>query len=157
ETAIGPVVKVFSGTTGGLIANFNVPGLAFKAGISIAAADLNGDGKAEIIVGAGGADLVRVYNPLTGSQVSGPLGESHAFGCNGHGVFVNADGVSGDVNGDGVKDIVVSTAAGVTDEVKVFSSADLSVLRDITPFGTATGGVRASLAYVDDDSRADIV
>ena len=52
-TAAGPRVKVFSGANGALIADFFVPDMASANGLTIAAADVTGDGKAEVVVGSG--------------------------------------------------------------------------------------------------------
>ena len=49
----GARVKVFSGVDGSVIASFLVQGAAFENGIKVAAADVTGDGKAEVVVGAG--------------------------------------------------------------------------------------------------------
>jgi serralysin len=48
----GPNV-VFSGADGSMLANFNAFGPSFQSGIRVAAADINGDGHADLITGAG--------------------------------------------------------------------------------------------------------
>ena len=159
ETSGGPRVKVFSGTDGTVLANFLVSGAAFDDGVTVAAADFTGDGKSEVVVGAGSNGRVKVYDPLTGAVIAGPLGSFRAFGSSYTGsVFVGSDDLAGDVDGDGVSDLVVGTGAGSTARVKVFSGATGSVLYDFEPFGSSfMGGVRVALAFADDDDRADIV
>ena len=78
----GARVRAFSGADGSVIADFIVSGSAFDNGIKVAAADISGDGKAEVVVGAGigGGGLVRTYDPLTGTMLSVPLGNFRAFG-----------------------------------------------------------------------------
>ncbi|MDB5311868.1 MAG: repeat protein, partial [Gemmataceae bacterium] len=67
-------------------------------------------------------------------------------------------GIAGDVNGDGRPDLAVGTGPGVPAEVKVFSGKDRSVLWDLYPFGRGvTAGASVALAYVDDDTYADVV
>jgi len=67
-TAPGPgtavIVKVFDGLTKANLRKFNGFESSFKNGVSIAAADLDGDGLAEIMLGAGanGKSRVRVLN-----------------------------------------------------------------------------------------------
>jgi hypothetical protein len=58
-----PEVKIFS-KAGTLIRNFLAYSPSLRTGITVAAADLNGDGKAEIITGlrAGGEPRVRVFS-----------------------------------------------------------------------------------------------
>jgi hypothetical protein len=79
ETANGPEVKAFRGTDGHVIADFLVSGAAFRHGITIAAGDFTGAGKADIVVG-GSDGWVRIYDPLTGTTIGGPLGNVQAFG-----------------------------------------------------------------------------
>lgn len=59
----GPVVKVFSGASGTLVNSFFAFEPSFRTGVTVAAADLDGDGKAEVIVGAGdgGGPAVAVF------------------------------------------------------------------------------------------------
>ena len=61
----GPQVKVFSGVDGSLLANVYAFDPAFRNGISsVAAADLDGDGADEVVVGAGvgGGPVVAVFH-----------------------------------------------------------------------------------------------
>jgi RHS repeat-associated protein len=157
----GPQVEVFSGATGELIRSFFAFEPTFRGGVSIAAADFNGDGRADLAVGAGagGGPRVRVFDLTTGEQLSGPLGNFFAFTKDSRGgVSVGADWKAGDVNGDGVADLVVGTGPGAPAEVKVYSGADGAVVLDFAPFGPRmTAGVSVATAYVDDDPYADVV
>src|SRR5260370_33719098 len=67
----GPHVKVFDGKTGALLSSFFAYDPNFTGGVYVAAADVNGDGRAEIITGAGrtGGPPVRVFDGLSGVQV----------------------------------------------------------------------------------------
>ncbi|MDY3561569.1 VCBS repeat-containing protein, partial [Gemmata sp. JC673] len=157
-TDFGPRVKAFSGVDGSVLSDFAVPGAAFAGGITLAAADFSGDGKAEVAVGGSGG-RVRVYDPLTGTLAGGGLGERFLtpFGTGYDGpVFAASDELAGDVDGDGVPDLVIGTDGSIT-RVRVFSGATGAGLYDFEPFGPgATGGARVALAYADDDDRADI-
>jgi hypothetical protein len=157
----GPHVRVFNGKTGTVIADFFAFDPDFHGGITVAAADVTGDGKAEVAVGAGigGGPRVKVYDIATGAPIAGPLGSFFAFDASDRGgVSIGADGLAGDVNADGVLDLAVGVGATNAPRVKVFSGKTGEVLQDIAPFGpAAAGGVRVAVAYVDDDSYADIV
>jgi hypothetical protein len=157
----GPRVRVFDGKTGDVISDFFAFDPNFTGGVSLAAVDFGRTGHAELVVGAGagGGPEVRVFNPLTGTQISGPLGSFFAFDSSTRsGVNVGGDTHTGDANDDGVPDLIVGTGRGVTNEVKVFSGVDGAVLRDFTPFDSSfTGGVTVGMSYVDDDANSDMV
>ncbi len=57
-------VKVFDGQTGDVLRQFNAFETKFRGGVSIAAGDVDGDGQAEVILGAGtgGKSRVRVFD-----------------------------------------------------------------------------------------------
>ena len=146
-------VKVFNGTTGKLETGFFAFAQSYRGGITVAAGDVNGDGRAEIIAGTGrnSRSMVRVFNGSTGVLISSILPYAASFTG---GVTVSA----GDINGDGKADIVVGTAAGITGTVKVYSGADNSLLRTLTPYATGyIGGVSVSAADLNGDLKADVV
>ena len=157
----GPRVKVFSGADGVVLESFFAFETTFTGGVNVAAADLTGDGKADLIVGAGtgGGPRVRVIDPTTDADISGPLGSFFAFDSLTHdGVSVSAHAYAGDVNADGTPDVVVGTQNGPASRVKVYSGADGSVLSNFAPFGSGVGSaVSVGVAYIDDDDTADVV
>ena len=150
-------VRVFSGKTGQLFAGplssflvYPGPGktpqdsnsdyyrLAFKGGIYVAAGDVNGDGKEELITAAdsGAGPHVKVFNPLTGSALASFWAFDQSFQG---GVRI----ATGDVNGDGRADIIAGTGAGAA-QVKVFDIIDFSnppVLEDFIAYDGFAGGV----------------
>ena len=67
----GPHVKVFDGITGEVIRSFFAFDAGFTGGVFVAAADLNNDRMAEIIVGAdaGGGPHVKVFDGADGSEL----------------------------------------------------------------------------------------
>lgn len=154
----GPHVKVFDG--GGStadIASFFAYDLGFKGGVRVAAGDVNGDGKADIITapGKGSGPLVRVFSGDSGAQLS----SFFAFPQNlKNGVFVAA----GDVNGDGRAEVITSLDKGkFGNEVRVyggtFFGAPRVELQQFFAFTGFTGGVRVATADIDLDGIADII
>jgi hypothetical protein len=92
----GPHVKVFDGAALSLglaaeVYGFFAYDAAFTAGVFVATADVNGDGRADIITstGPGGAPHVRIFDGATGAPLAGLLGSFFAYapGFTG-GVFV---------------------------------------------------------------------
>ena len=148
----GPHVIAWDNVTGDAITSFYAYAANFTGGVRVAGGDIDGDGKAEIITGAGagGGPHMRVFNS-TGAVVK----ENFAFDASFlGGIYVGA----GDINGDGKDDIIVGAGEGGGPHVKVFSGVDLSVLRSFFAYDNLwTGGVRVSSFDFDGDGRDDII
>lgn len=139
-----PHVKVFDGRTGTLLASFYAFDPGFRAGLSVAVADVNGDGKAEAIVVPESGERAHVK----AFTASGQLVRSfYAFDPR----FLGGARVSAaDVDGDGAADFVVSAGAGGRGHTVVFSGATGQQFASFLPFGAAFGGL-ASVAAGDFD------
>jgi hypothetical protein len=148
----GPHVKVFDGKTGAVVLSFFAYDPIFRGGVFVAAGDVNGDHRADVITGAGpgGGPHVRVFSGANGAGIFSFFAYSGFTG----GVSVAA----GDINGDGRADIITGAGPGGGPHVKVFSGADLSLLRSFFPYATSfTGGVFVAAGDVNADGRADII
>ena len=155
-----PTVLASLDNSGGFIAGFDASETQFLAsnqalsvGVRVASADFDGDGVADSLVGAGpGAEPnVLIFRGSDGSILR--MFDAFKASYNG-GVYVAA----GDVNGDGVPDIIVGIGLG-GNEVKVFSGKNGSLLKDFTPFNDTldAGGVRVAAGDLDGDGFADII
>ena len=132
-------VKVFAGgtfaTIQSMIAFVDHSFVGQPGGVTVAAGDTNGDGRAEVIVGAVSAtSSVKVFDGATGTETRTfrPFAVGYSGGLN-----VSAR----DVNGDGLADILVGTAAGAS-HVKGFDGGTGAEINSFLAFGAAfKGGV----------------
>jgi hypothetical protein len=86
----GAHVRVFDGVTGAELHSFLAYPLGFTGGVFVATMDVNGDGKADIITGAGpgGGPHVRVFDGATGAEIQSYFAFSPGFTG---GVFVGGE------------------------------------------------------------------
>jgi hypothetical protein len=135
----GPHVRVFSAATpvqiAGPVGSFYAYNPAFTGGVYVAAGDVSGDGRADVITGAGagGGPHVRVFSGATGAELFGFFAFSPAFGG---GVRVGVV----DANGDGRADIV--TAAGISGgpHVRVFNGVTVNEIYGFFAYEANFGG-----------------
>lgn len=125
---------------------------AGSGGIRVAAGNNLGgmDHMTDFIVGqgVGGTGRVLVYNGSTNALVH----NFFAFPGFSGGVHV----AGGDVNGDGVTDILVA-GEGTDSPVKVFNGTDLSVLHSFFALPGFSGGVRVAAGDVNNDGFDDVI
>jgi len=149
----GPHVRVWNGTDLTEVGGFFAYDPAFPGGVFVAAGDVNGDGRADIITGAGagGGPHVRVWDGATFAELGGFFAYDPAFPG---GVTVAA----ADVNGDGRADIITGAGPGGGPHVRVWSGATFAELGGFFAYDPAfPGGVNVAAADVDGDGLADIV
>lgn len=153
DEGFAPHVKVFSGSSGAELRSFFAFAPGFNGGVRVATGDIDDDGFADIITGAGaaGAGHVKVFSGATGSELRSIFAYGQSFTG---GVYVGG----GDVNHDGIDDIITGAGSGAGPHVKVFSGADGSELRSFFAYTPSfTGGVRVAGGDVDGDGFADII
>ena len=158
--------RVFSGLDGSILYTFDGDSAADTFGASVSGAgDVNGDGFADLIVGAAQDDnngfssgSARVFSGLDGSILFTFDGDSaiDLFG-------ISVSG-AGDVDGDGFADLIVGARrddnnGDSSGSARVFSGADGSVLYTFngdSPFDFFGGSVSGA-GDVDGDGFADLI
>ena len=112
------LVRVYQNNGGAftLIKSFAPYAASITTGAVVASGDVNGDGTWEIITapGVGVASTVREFNGLTGGLIRQFAGFESTFR---NGVSLAA----GDVDGDGIADIVLGAGSGGKSRVRVFN------------------------------------
>jgi hypothetical protein len=150
----GPHVKVFNGINGVLIREFMAYDPAFRGGVNVAGCDVDGDGVAEILTGAGegGGPHVKAFRVSDGAMVRTFFAYSQS---DRGGIFVAA----GDIDGDGIDDVVAGNGIVGPHEARFFRKGGTSPPISNYPNNIAQPGIGTTVACadVDGNGRADII
>lgn len=116
-------VKAFDGATSSEIRSFFAYAPVFLGGVSVAAGDIDGDGRADIITGAGagGGPHIKAFSGLNSGELRSFFSDANSFTG---GVRVSAT----DVNADGIADILTAPASGGSSIVRTYSGSTLALL-----------------------------
>jgi len=139
----GPAVVVIDGAGGTVGKSFFAFGDGFRGGVRVAAGDVDGDGRADVIAaaGPGGAPHVRAVSVAAGGrELASFLAYDAAFAG---GVFV----ASADFDLDGVADIATGTGDGGGPLVNGFRADGTAFTSFLAAGGDSRTGVRVGVAY----------
>lgn len=160
----GPVVQVYDGTSGGLMANFLALDEAFRGGLRVATGDVNADGTADLLVtaGDGGGPRVAGYDGrfLTTTRTR-LFGDVFGFAPELRSGFWIA---SGDADGDGFADVALGAGEGGAPRVVVYSGRSLATGAGPVAVGSffagdpaTRSGARVALKDLEFDGRPELL
>src|SRR5215831_6477258 len=144
-------LHVLDAVSGNELSGFFPYGNQSEVGARVAAGDLNGDGKADVISIANGSTAINVFAPSGGS----PFRTIDSFGSEITGPVAIA---AGDLEGDKRAEIVAAapTSSGV--EVKIFNPASGRAETTLYPYGgVGVSSVAVAVGDVDGNGSRDIV
>ncbi len=136
---------------GKIISSFSAYDKITQGGVNIAAGDVDGDGKDEIITapGAGGDSQIKIFD----SQ--GKLKKQFsAYAAN----FTGGVNIAaGDVDGDGKDEIITAPGAGGDSQIKIFDSQG-KLKKQFSAYAVNfIGGVNIAAGDVDGDGKDEII
>jgi hypothetical protein len=144
-------LHVLDASTGADLSGFEPFGHNSQVGARVAAGDVSGDGKAEIIAEPIGTSRISIYAPSGGAAIR----TIDAFGSDATGPTTFA---AGDVAGDTRAEIVAAAPTYAGPQVKIFDPATGSVRASLFPYGSEyASSVEVALGDVDGDGHTDII
>jgi uncharacterized protein YkwD len=149
----GPLVKVWNGADGRLLSAFYAYDSSFRGGTPVAAGDVTGDGRADVVTGTGpgGGAHVKVFDGRTLALYGSFFAFDPAFRG-------GATVAAGDVNGDGRADVIAGAGPGGGPNVRVISGTDFALLENFYAYPVGYGGgVRVAAIDLDGNGRSDIL
>ena len=153
----GSRVRVTNGKTGNQIngpaGDFNAFAPGFSDGVFVAAGDVTGDGRADIIVGSDGdgPPSVNVINGRTGRLI-------RALDLSDLGLTGGVRVAAGDVNGDSRADVIVAGGPGSLSLITVFDGGNFERIQSYFGFNLSDrGGVNLSAGDINADGYVDVI
>lgn len=147
-----PEVKIYR-EDGSLVNSFLAYDKDFKGGVNVAAGDLDGDGKGEIITGAGpgGGPHIRIFDGYGNPKITAGFFAFDKNLRNGVNVAV------GDLNGDRRDEIIAGSGPGTKAQIKIFKS-DGELLAEINPGEIAKwSGVNVASGDLDSNGVDEVI
>lgn len=155
----GPHIKVFDGNTGGLVREFMAYDPAFRGGAFVDVADVNGDGRVDVITGpgAGGGPHVKVFSGTDNAVLKSFLAFPRPTGMTDAVYYSGITVAGGDMNGDGFAELVAGSGPGRYSQALAYDGKTDVLVVDLQPiFGGFFGGVYVACGDVNGDSKADM-
>jgi hypothetical protein len=149
----GPHIKIFDGLTLNVLRSFFAYQENFSGGVTVAAIDINGDGFAELVTGAGsgGNSHVKVFDGKTFEIIS----QWYAYPSDFRGgIFV----AIGDIGNDGKFEVVTGAGEGGGPVVAIWDPYTGALLNQFLAYDeNFGGGVRVGISDGNGDGITDLL
>lgn len=148
-----PLVRVFDGRTMGLMSEFLAYDRTWTGGVQVAAADLTRQGRAIVVTGAdvGAGPHVRAFDIIAGKEIA----SFYAYDQNFRGGVRVA---LGDVDGDGLPDIVTAPGPQHPPQIKVFAGTNARLLANWMAYDNDHAvGAFVATADITKNGRAEVI
>jgi hypothetical protein len=149
----GGAIRVFDGATGNILGAYYAYSPNFLGGLNIAAGDVDGDGRAEVIASpaSGAGPAVRVFDAVTGRIRSAYYVYASSF-------LGGVNVAAGDVDGDGQDEVIASPASLAGPPVSIIDALTGNVRKSFFAFSpNFAGGVAVAAGDLNGDGRAEII
>lgn len=146
-----PSVHIFR-QDGSFIGSFLAYDVGYRGGVNVAACDVDGDGTTEIVTGAawGGGPHVRIFSNMGAPKYPGFFAFDASF-------LGGVNVACGNIDDDGIDDIVVSAGLSGGPHVKVFSAEGTMLAEVFADDRTKNTGAHIALTDRDHDGVDELV
>jgi uncharacterized protein YodC (DUF2158 family) len=162
-----PLVRVFDGVTGQSVLNFEAYDSSFRGGVNVAVGDVNGDGRFDLITGAGdnGGSHVKIFDGRSLFTAEGAVTDAgpnnyliREFFAYDAQYNVGARVAAADIDGDGKAEVITAPNSKGGPHIRVFNGANGSIYREWFAYDARfTSGVFVAAGDVNGDGRPDVV
>jgi hypothetical protein len=154
------VVQIMDGRDGSIMVGQTAIFPGFRGGLFVAAADIDRDGRAELVVSAdaGAGPHIQTFRVVHGQLQL----QSSFFAFDNPHYRGGARVAAGDLNRDGFADVVVTTGGLAEGRVAIYSGADLArgvatrLYPDFHPFVGLMAGLNAAVGDMDGDGFGEL-
>ena len=154
----GPRISIFSGANGNILLDFFAYNPSFSGGVFVASGDVTGDGVPDLVTGAGatGGPHVIVWDGASLTHNS-PTSKASFFAY--APTFLGGVSVAtGDLAGDGVREIITGAGIGGAPQVNVYSSGSFSLIHSFFAYDIHfSGGIFVAAGDLTGDHHAEII
>jgi len=154
----GPRVSIFSGANGNILLDFFAYNTSFSGGVFVASGDVTGDGVPDLVTGAGATGGPHVIVWDGGSLSHNSLSAKASFFAYAPTFLGGVSVATGDLTGDGVREIITGAGIGGAPQVNVYSSGSFALLHSFFACDIHfSGGIFVAAGDLTGDHHAEII